>query len=327
MTKFSWSTLFLIGVKMEKIFTDRKYKIPIILLIMLLWGSAFPTLKISYEVFQMEPSDYFLKIYFAGLRFFLAGLITLFYIKVFVKEKIEVKKEDWKVLITIALIQITFQYIFFYIGVGNTSGMKSSILQSLSSFLIVVLSAFIFKDDELNARKIISVILGLLGVAVININSGFDFEFTLSGEGAVFVATLFSTAGILYVKARGYKIRPFIITLMQMLIGSSILIIVGRLGTDAHLKWSLEGFLLLFYGGFLSATAFTLWYTILKYNKSGEVSVYMLFIPVFGTILSSILLPEEKITANIMIGLILVVAGTIILNTNKGKLKYENKNR
>lgn len=45
----------------------------------ILWGSAFPVLKISYEELQMAPGDIAAKIVFAGGRFLLAGLIVLLF--------------------------------------------------------------------------------------------------------------------------------------------------------------------------------------------------------------------------------------------------------
>ncbi|WP_100065752.1 DMT family transporter [Miniphocaeibacter massiliensis] len=303
---------------MEKLFKQKKFYIPMTLLVTFLWGSAFPALKISYEVFEIPQMDYFAKVYFAGIRFFIAGLIVLIYMKIFVKEKINFKILDYKFLIILATLQIILQYTFYYIGLGNTTGVKSAILQSSSAFIIVILSSILFKDDKLNKYKVIAIIVGLFGIVVTNINAGFDFQFKFTGEGFLFLAALFSGLGTVYVKAKGGNTNPFITTCAQMLIGSVVLMIIGRLGTDISFKWTGKGIALLLYSGFLSATAFALWYTILKYNKAGEVSVYMLFIPIFGTILSTLFLPGENFTINIFMGLTLVVLGTSILNLDKG---------
>src|SRR5690625_122061 len=112
---------------MEKIFQNKKTAILIALFCMLLWGSAFPVLKISYQELGIVPSDYMSKIYFAGLRFFLAGIIVIFYGKFITKEKVRFKDLDFKFLLLIGLIQTTFQYLFYYIALGNTTGIKASI--------------------------------------------------------------------------------------------------------------------------------------------------------------------------------------------------------
>ena len=302
---------------MDKFFKDRKYYIFTILFAMLLWGSAIPIIKIGYLESKIPVDDNFAKIYYAGLRFFIAGLFVLIYMKIFIKDKIELKKLDYKFLTMLAITQITLQYLFLYIGAGNTTGMKSSILQSSSTFIIVILSSIVFKDDKINKYKVYAIIIGFIGIIITNMSSDFTLSFNLTGEGFVILGALFNGIAAVFVKAKGSKTSPLISTFFQMIIGSSILIIIGLVGKNSLLYWTNKGILLLLYGGFLSATAFSLWYGVLKYNKSGDIAIYMMFIPIFGSIISSILLPDEYFSVRIVVGLILVILGTIILNLNK----------
>ncbi|QQK08472.1 DMT family transporter [Miniphocaeibacter halophilus] len=195
--------------------------------------------------------------------------------------------------------------------------MKSAILQSSATFLIVLISAIVFKDDKLNKNKVAAIIIGFTGIIVTNIGSDFDFNFKLTGEGFLFLAAFFSSIGHVYMRAKGNSTNAVVATCFQMIIGSILLILLGKLGMKSTLVWNVKGIMLLLYSGFLSATAFTLWYGVLKYNKAGEVSIYMLFIPIFGSILSATFIPGEKFTINIVIGLILVVVGIFVLNMKK----------
>lgn len=43
----------------------------------MLWGSAFPCVKLGYELFAVDTSSYSSLILFAGTRFTLAGLLVL----------------------------------------------------------------------------------------------------------------------------------------------------------------------------------------------------------------------------------------------------------
>ncbi|MBQ1944693.1 MAG: EamA/RhaT family transporter, partial [Ruminococcus sp.] len=43
----------------------------------LLWGTAFPFIKLGYAAFAAADSDIGAKLLFAGLRFFIAGLMVL----------------------------------------------------------------------------------------------------------------------------------------------------------------------------------------------------------------------------------------------------------
>ena len=61
----------------EKIY---KNKVNIVLLATswcVLWGSAFPAIKIGYNLFNILPEDIGGKLIFAGYRFTLAGILVL----------------------------------------------------------------------------------------------------------------------------------------------------------------------------------------------------------------------------------------------------------
>ncbi|MFR8353293.1 MAG: hypothetical protein ACLVB1_12200 [Blautia obeum] len=46
------------------------------LLCCLLWGSAFPCIKIGYRLFEVDAADTASQILFAGCRFMLAGILA-----------------------------------------------------------------------------------------------------------------------------------------------------------------------------------------------------------------------------------------------------------
>ncbi len=65
---------------------------------------------------------------------------------------------------------------------------------------------------------------------------------------------------------------------------------------------------------FLSALAFALWYSILKYNKAGEISIYKFLVPVSGALLSAMFIPGEKLNEFILAALALVAVGIVAIN-------------
>ena len=62
----------------------------------------------------------------------------------------------------------------------------------------------------------------------------------------------------------------------------------------------------------------------MKYNKVGKVSMYMFFIPVFGVLLSSMIL-GEAIHSFVLLGLACVAAGIIVVNRTPAKQKWSKK--
>lgn len=289
----------------------------IALFCMFLWGSAFPMIKLGYEELQIAAQDIFPKLTFAGWRFFLAGLWVALYGFIFGRRGIWAK-EDIKFSILLAFVQTGVHYFFFYIAAGYTSGIKSAVLQSASAFFIVILAHFFFKDDRLNARKALALVLGFLGIIVINLGQGFDWHFSLRGEGFMLIATLLISVGTILVKKFGQGRDPFTMASVQMSVGGLMLLVVGKIGMGFEpLPMTGKAYGFIIYGAFLSSTAYVLWYQLLLHNPAGRISLYRLFIPIFGAILSALLLPGETFTWQLVLGLGLVALGMLVLNVQR----------
>ena len=87
------------------------------------------------------------------------------------------------------MVQTVLQYVFFYIGLANTSGVKSSIINAANVFLSILFAVFIFKYEKMTVLKVLGCVVGFLGVVVINLaNGGFDMSIKLSGEGAILLS-------------------------------------------------------------------------------------------------------------------------------------------
>lgn len=301
---------------MKKLFSNRYYAACIALFCSILWGSSFPVLKISYTEMEIAPNDLYAKIVLAGIRFFIASMLLFIFIKIFMPFSIKVENALLKKLLFLGILQTTLQYFFFYIGIANTSGMKGSILSSTETFFVVLLAHFFYDDDKINSKKVLGLIAGLIGIIIVNMNKGMlDWSFTFGGEGFLIIFGLISALGTLFAKNLSKSSHPFLVTCWQMLLGSILLILIGLSGfkIDA-IRFTTKAWILLIYSAFLSATAYSLWYSLLKYNKAGEITLYRFMIPISGAILSAVFIPAEKVTYNIFVGLMLVALGIIIVN-------------
>ena len=286
------------------------------LLACVLWGSAFPALKIGNQLLGLESGDYAGQFLFAGYRFLLAGLLLFLALPLFFRESITVSKTELKRLIPFGILNTGLLYAFFYNGLANTTAVKGSILNSTGVFFSVLFAHIAYADDKLSWRKAIGVILGLVGVAVANFDpTGLNLDFALTGEGFVLIAAVISGAGNILGKNIVGRVHPFLITAYQMVSGAIFLLVLGTLlGGTPVLKFTGASWWLLIYLAFLSATAFGLWYTVLKYNRVGEVSLYRFLIPVSGSLLAVLLLPGEALSINLLGALLLVSLGIIIVN-------------
>ena len=81
---------------------------------------------------------------------------------------------------------------------------------------------------------------------------------------------------------------------------------------------TLKGLLLLLYMAFISAGAYTVWSLLLKYNPVSKVAVFGFCTPIFGVILSAVILGEStSFQFKTVSALVFVCIGIIIVNYKK----------
>jgi len=305
---------------MKKYFTDPFYSILIAIFSCILWGSAFPVLKISFEEMHIASNDVFAKLTFAGARFLLASIFIFLLLKFIMKHPIKVtNKKVFLQIMLLGIVQTTLQYAFYYNGLANTSGAKAAIILSSQTFFVILIAHFLYKDDRINWQKIIGLTIGFIGIILVNTGkSGLDLEFSLAGEGLVFLTAIIGAVGNILTKKLSKDIHPFFLTAWQMMLGSILLLIIGVTGVHADsMQFTGKATVLFVYSALLSATAFSLWNTLLKYHKAGEISIVRFVTPVAGTVLSVVFIPDETFNINVFAALLLVSLGIIAVNHKK----------
>ena len=296
---------------------NKKFAIIFSIFAMFLWGSAIPTIKTTYLELGIGASDTGQKILVAGIRFFMAGIITLIYFLIFDKNYKDFKKLDWKFVITLGLIQTSIQYLFYYIGLSNTFGVKSSIIQAANSFIVVIFSALLLPEDKINSKMILALVIGTIGIIITNTGKPIGGQaMKLTGEGFIIVSTSVNALCTVLVRKYGKGMNGYLLTGLQFFVGSIILIIVGRSLSGGWISFTAKAAILLVYAAFISATAFTIWTLVLQKHSANEFGIYKLFIPLFGSVLSVIVL-GEVFTLRLALGMVLVLSASLILNMNK----------
>ncbi|ALP89315.1 MULTISPECIES: DMT family transporter [Clostridium] len=295
----------------EKFYTNRRNIVLLATLCCFLWGSAYPAIKGGYELFNISGGDIPSKLIFAGYRFALAGIIVL-WVQIISKKNIFVLNKKEIVQVTLlGIFQTTLQYIFFYIGLAYTTGIRSSIINGTGAFFSILLAHFIYKNDRLNVNKIVGCIVGFIGVIIVNLN-GQDFfasSFSIQGEGFVMLAALILSASSIYGKKITQNQDASIVTGYQLFIGGLILLLLGYISGGCLSGFTFKSTSLLIYMALLSSVAFAVWTQLLKYNKVGIISIFNFLVPVFGSLLSAIFLGENIFDIKILISLIFVCLG------------------
>ena len=113
------------------------------LLVMALWGSLYPVVKIGYEAFNLDGTDVPSVLMFAGVRFTICGIVVML-ISIARKDKYDSPKVKTISLILLSgFFSIILHYAFVYIGLAYTDSSKSAIIKQVGNLLYVCF-AFLF---------------------------------------------------------------------------------------------------------------------------------------------------------------------------------------
>lgn len=276
----------------------------------LLWGSAYPAIKSGYEIFQIDVDDIPSKIVFAGYRFFFAGLLLLLLALAQRRPLARLSFHQCGQLALLGVTQTSLQYVFFYIGLAFTSGVKGSIMNATGTFFSVLLAHFIYQNDKLSYNKTLGCVLGFAGVMVVNLNNGLmEFSFRLMGDGFVVLAAFILSASTLYGKRISQTVDPLVMTGYQLGFGGVVLVVGGYVFGGELTVHGPSSVAILGYLTLLSSVAFALWSILLKYNRVGMIAPFNFLIPVSGALLSAIFLGENILELKYAIALMLVCSG------------------
>lgn len=285
----------------------------------LLWGSAFPFIKIGYEKFNITSADTMSVMLFAGIRFFLAGLFAILIGSFLNKSFLFPKKESFFRVFKLSMVQTVIQYFFFYIGLANTTGVKSSVINGAGSFFAILIACFVFRQEKFSKHKFIGCVLGFLGIVLINFDKSLlNFDFSLFGDGFILISAVSYAFSSVLIKRYSKYENPVTLSGWQFMLGGLIMALLGLIFGGRLAFSSFSGIVLIVYLGLLSAVAYSLWGILLKNNSVSKIAVFGFMIPIFGFFLSAIILKEGYfINALSVISLCSVSLGIYIIN------KYE----
>ena len=298
-------------------------RMPVVFLLAMLscflWGSATPSIKKGYELFAIDSSRTLDIILFAGIRFFLAGILVILFHSIASKRVIKPEKGSAPSIIKLAFAQTILQYFCFYIGLAHTSGVAGTIISGASGFFSILLVSLVFRYEKMTGAKILGCILGLGGIIIMNVSPGREtvFAFSFLGEGLVLLSTICLAMSGIMVKKYSKRFDVVMLSGYQFIFGGFFMIVLSLiLGGRIALVSTPSAYILMLYMAMISAVAYSVWSTLLKYNDVSKVTIFSFMTPLFGVFLSAIFLgeTEEALKVNKLIALILVCLGIFIVN-------------
>ena len=290
-----------------------------------LWGSASPCIKLGYAYFQIPSSETWTQVLFAGIRFILAGVLTVLIGSVLNRKMLVPTRSSLPSIAKLALFQTILQYIFFYIGLAHNSGVKASIINGSNTFFVILLASLLFHQEKLNFKKVAGCVIGFAGVIVVSINGkSIDMDLSLMGDGSLFLCAISYAVSSCLMKNFSKKDNPVMLSGYQFIFGGIVMVILGLIMGGRITHVSVSAILMLFYLACISAVAYSLWGILLKHNPVSKVAIFGFTNPVFGVLLSAWWLGEgsKELGINALVALVLVCIGICIVNyTSKVKIE------
>ena len=282
----------------------------------LLWGSAFPVIKIGYRILGIASADATSQILFAGVRFFLAGILAILLGSILQKKFLFPAKSSWGMVTGLSLFQTILQYLFFYLGLAHASGVNASIINGVNTFFAILLATLARKQERLTSGKLLGCILGTAGVVFVSISGGnVGGGFALTGEGFIVIASMSYAVSSVLMKEYSSHENPVTLSGYQFLVGGAVMMLIGGIAGGNLGSISAQGLLLILYLALVSSVAYSIWGVLLKYNPVSSVAIYGFTTPIFGAMLSAVLLGEwSSVTIRHVIALALVSIGIYIVN-------------
>ncbi|MFA7116552.1 MAG: DMT family transporter [Bacteroidales bacterium] len=291
----------------------------------LLWATPFVGIKIGLR--YSEPLQ------FAGIRFTLAGLMILPFIpNLKIKWKSAIK--HWKVMVIIALIQTTFLYSMFYIGLNMVPGYVGALIVGSGPVFVAITANFMMKDDKMNWQKVIAVIIGLVGLTIVTLAGtskyGADAVDSVAKNSGIFTGTVtlgiilllvknfLGSVGNVYIARDANNINPRVLAAFSLVFGGILIILLSIIlekpswNTDVPAEFYYSWIWL----SIVSATAIAIWYSLLQRPgvKVSILNFWTFIIPVFGALFSWMILPGEEPDFWSIVGMIIIGFSLFFIN-------------
>ena len=281
------------------------------LLVMLLWGSLYPAIKLGYTYLAVNTSSVPDIMMLAGNRFLVCGsVITLLALRRGDRLNMNVKTSIWPV-IGLGLTGVVIHYVLNYTSLTMTESGRAAILKASGPLLYICLSFLFMRDEKFSWLKILGGVLGFAGIAAMNAGAEAGFSIR-TGDLLMIGASLAGIISNLFGKKAMACNSPFVVTGVSQLFGGVVLTVLAVVLRAEMLHFSLMGVLVFGYTCFASTVAYLLWYKIMKLIPLSEMYLIKFCEPVFACVFGAVIFGENIFTIQYLLSFLLICTGVII---------------
>lgn len=288
------------------------------LLLCLIWGSTWLFIKLGLE--DLPPFT------FAGIRFVVAVAI-LATIVALRRLALPRTSRDWLLLLVSGVLAFCVNYGLLFWGEQYISSGLAAVLQSTIPAFGLVIAHFYLPGEKMTPAKILGIVLGVIGVAVVFSNQ-LDVAGTraLAGCAALIVSSMGAAYSNVLVKAYGKHMDPAILAGGQMFFGLIPLLLIGIPweGSPLNFNWTPMAVVALLYLAIVgSVVAFLLYYWLVKNMDVTKTMLIALVTPVVAVTLGMIVL-KEQLHWRTLVGALMIISGIGIIVTRQAATRVQS---
>jgi drug/metabolite transporter (DMT)-like permease len=285
------------------------------LLLCLIWGSTWLFIKLGLE--DLPPFT------FAGIRFVLASAI-LFSLVAIRRLSLPRKRSDWVLLASTGVLAFCINYGLLFWGEQYISSGLAALLQATIPVFGLVIAHFYLPGERMNLPRVIGVVMGITGVAVIFSNQlSVAGPRALAGSAALVLGSASAAYSNVLVKSRGKNLDPAILAAGQMLFGLIPLLLLGipLEGNPFRFHWTRMAVAALFYLAIVgSVIAFLLYYWLIQNMDVTNTMLIALVTPVVAVTLGVLVLNEELNWRTLVGGAMIMLGISLVVLRRKKEL-------
>jgi drug/metabolite transporter (DMT)-like permease len=273
----------------------------LLVLLAALWGGSFVFMRVAVPALGAVPLAY--------VRVSIAAVVLL--VIAFAQRRIPPFRTRWRQLAVVGVVNSAIPFSFFCYAEQYISASAGAVLNATSPFFAVLAGA-VFLAQPATRAKLAGIALGMVGVVVlVGLRPGATSDQVLLAVAACLVASIcYALAGV-YTKRALSDVPSHAIACASQVFAALALMPLLPLTT---IPGPLTGLVVINVLGLAigsTAIAYLIYFKLIADVGPQRALTVTFLIPLFGVLWGALFL-GEPLTANLMIGGALVVAGTIV---------------
>jgi len=278
------------------------------------WGSSYLFIKIGVDEGLQPFTLVMLRLVIGSL---LLGAVVLI-----ARERLPREARFYAHITVVGLFGIALPFVLITVAETSVDSALAAVLTAPVPLFVILFAALLLPDERMTLNKILGVVVGLVGVAVL---VGFDPAQLGTGdfiaEILLIAAAISYAVGGVYARRFVQGYRPMIPALFEVFTAFVMVAVLAFIfEKPLSATFTTNAIIALIWLGLIgSGLAFLAFFRLLGRWGAARTSLVAYLLPVWGIILGAVVL-HEQIPPQLLLGTALVIGGIALVNARRESL-------